>query len=766
VGRFQVRARLGAGAFGAVYRAYDPQLEREVALKVPLPGSLGGPTAAGRFLSEAKAAARLHHAHIVPVHEAGFDGTHHYIATAFIEGCTLARAIEERRLDYRQAAKVVRDLAEALDYAHKAGVVHRDVKPANVMLDERGEAYLTDFGLAHRQDARTRLTQLGSVLGTPEYMAPEQAAGQSGPPLPASDQYSLGVILYQLLCGQTPFSGPPQVVLFNVQHRDPPPPRAVAPGAPPRLEAICLKAMARKVERRYASMGEFAAALAEYLRREGPPARIPSAGASIGKPRTARSAVPRPKGGSQPLQHKVEAPAQERAGPVDPADAPRARTTRKKPKKGLLPSVLGGVGLLAVALVVGFGFHETAADKDEQQPKDMAKEKDKPDKTKDTPQGTLVIEVNEPGAEVYVDGERVAVAWAAGGTRAEIRVKPGTHQVNVKKDGFSVDGKELTFKDGDRVVFTARLLPEHRREKTDVPPEKSPPPPGPRPRPLDCTGADGLTAAEVRQAQQAWAKYLGRQVEETVEVAEGVKMTFVLVPPGKFLMGSPKDEEERTEDEALHTVTLTEPFELSKYEVTQAQYEALAGENPSRFKGPDLPVERVSWVEARDYAARLTKKLGDRHAYRLPTEAEWEYSCRGGRSSSKPFGVGDGVGLSSKEANFNGDNPYGGAEKGPYLTFTSRVGSYRANALGLYDMHGNVWEWCADWYGPYPEGTVTNPTGPAGGSAWVCRGGGWPANAGGCRAASRNWDGPSIRPSFRFHDLGFRLARSLPSGSK
>jgi serine/threonine protein kinase len=275
VGRFQVRAWLGAGAFGAVYRAYDPQLEREVALKVPHPGSLDSPTAAERFLREAKAAARLHHAHIVPVHEAGFDGTHHYIATAFIEGCTLARAIEERRLDFRQAAKVVRDLAEALDYAHKSGVVHRDVKPANVMLDQRGDAYLTDFGLAHRQDAGMRLTQSGSVMGTPAYMAPEQAAGQSGPPLPASDQYSVGVILYELLCGCVPFSGPPAVVLFNVQHCDPPPPRAVTPGVPPRLEAICLKAMARKVESRYGSMGEFAAALAEYLRRESQPARIP-----------------------------------------------------------------------------------------------------------------------------------------------------------------------------------------------------------------------------------------------------------------------------------------------------------------------------------------------------------------------------------------------------------------------------------------------------------------------------------------------------------
>ena len=151
----------------------------------------------------------------------------------------------------------------------------------------------------------------------------------------------------------------------------------------------------------------------------------------------------------------------------------------------------------------------------------------------------------------------------------------------------------------------------------------------------------------------------------------------------------------------------------------------------------------------------MTKKRGDRHLYRLPTEAEWEYACRGGRPSSQPFGVGDGRTLSSREANLDGNSPYGGADKGQFLKSTCRVGSYPANALGLFDMHGNVWEWCADWYGPYLPGNATNPTGPAGGSFRVERGGSWGDSAAGCRAARRN-----------YFDLGFRLARSVPSGGK
>ncbi len=283
------------------------------------------------------------------------------------------------------------------------------------------------------------------------------------------------------------------------------------------------------------------------------------------------------------------------------------------------------------------------------------------------------------------------------------------------------------------------------------------------PAPLDCTGPEGVSRrGGSRTLQEAWAKYLGREAEETVEIGNGVKMAFVLLPPGKFRMGSPESEADREKDETLHAVTLTEPFYLSKYPVTQEQYEALIGKNPSHFKGATFPVEQMTWEEARDYADKLTKKLDDKQVYRLPTEAEWEYACRGGRPSSKPFGIGDGRTLSSREANFDGNFPYGGAEKGPFLKSTCRVGSYSANALGLFDMHGNVWQWCADWYGPYPAREVTNPSGPPEGSDRVIRGGSWFYGAGGCRAACR------IRraPSSRYYDLGFRLARSLPSDSK
>ena len=266
LGRFLIKERLGAGAFGAVYRAHDPQLGREVALKVPHPGSLTEPRQAERFLREGRAVAGLHHPHIVPVFDAGQDGAVHYLAAAFIPGRTLAHECAGGPLAFRRAAELVRQLAEALAYAHTKGIIHRDVKPANVLLDERGEAHLADFGLAHRADEGDEaLTREGAVLGTPAYMAPEQAEGQHGEPLPASDQYSLGAVLYELLTGEAPFSGPPAIVLYNVLHCEPEPVRKLNAQVPPELEAVCLKALAKRPEDRYGDC----AALADDLRRWG-----------------------------------------------------------------------------------------------------------------------------------------------------------------------------------------------------------------------------------------------------------------------------------------------------------------------------------------------------------------------------------------------------------------------------------------------------------------------------------------------------------------
>ncbi len=271
VGRFVVRAKVGEGAFGAVYRAYDPHLDREVALKVPHAAVLDSPKRVERFLREAKAAANLRHPHIVPVFDAGTDAGRHYIAAAFIDGTKLADAVEasDGGLDCDRAARLVRELAEALAYAHQEGIVHRDVKPDNVMLDQADRVHLMDFGLASKQDEEAKLTRDGAVMGTPSYMAPEQARGDTAAVGPAADQYACGVVLYELLTGKVPFTGPLPVVMHHHIHTDPTPAKLLRRAIPKDLETICLKALRKNPAERYADCQ----ALADDLRRwqEGEP---------------------------------------------------------------------------------------------------------------------------------------------------------------------------------------------------------------------------------------------------------------------------------------------------------------------------------------------------------------------------------------------------------------------------------------------------------------------------------------------------------------
>ncbi len=269
IGRFEIRQRLGEGAFGVVYRAYDAQLDREVALKVAKPNTLNTEQRVKRFLREAKAAANLRHPNIVPVFDSGKDGEQYYIASAFIPGKSLEGVLEEQPqgqgLELSRAAEIVRRLAEALAYAHGKGVIHRDIKPANAMLDDQGEPMLLDFGLAARADGDEKLTQEATIMGTPAYMAPEQAAGQAEA---ASDQYSLGCTFYELLTGQTPFSGPPEIQIFLHQSKDPPTPRKLNPTLPRDLETICLKCLAKKTTDRYPTCRELADDLRRWLEGE------------------------------------------------------------------------------------------------------------------------------------------------------------------------------------------------------------------------------------------------------------------------------------------------------------------------------------------------------------------------------------------------------------------------------------------------------------------------------------------------------------------
>jgi formylglycine-generating enzyme required for sulfatase activity/predicted Ser/Thr protein kinase len=632
-GRYRIKRKLGGGGMGTVYLVENTELQREEALKVPR-FEADDTEGHERFLREARAAATLHHPNLCPIYHVGVQDGVSFLTMHYLQGRPLSD-YTNRPQPPREAVKIVAKLAQALEYAHGEGVVHRDLTPSNIMMCAGVGPVVLDFGLAKQlRQTDQKLTQTGAVRGTPAYMSPEQVKSEGERIGPASDIYSLGVILWELLAGQQLFQGKLGEVFGNILYAEPPPPSALRAGLGPVLDAICRKALAKTPEERYATMKAFGTALADYLRAKPAPEGTGKLKASKAERADLLRAV-------TVLPSQARAPSlarqdQTAAAPVRARAGSEGKSSGRR--WGVLVGLLGCLGLLLLV-------------------------------------GVLVMNL---------------LAWG-----------------------------------GKAPVY---LLPR------------------------------GDTATSPETAQAAWAKHLGRKVEEEDEIAPGVKMAFVLVPPGKFLMGSPTGEQAWGEE---HEVTITEPFYLGKHEVTQAQYEAVVGQgkNPSTFRGAELPVESVTWTEASAYADSLTRKRAAKLLYRLPTEAEWEYSCRGGRASSRPFGIGDGTSLSSDQANFDGNYPYGGAANGKCLGKTTPVGSYPPNAFSLHDMHGNVWEWCADWYGPYPAGKATNPCGPLKGSSRVFRGGGWHGSAGSCRAADRLGRGPGDRAD----SLGFRLAR-VPSG--
>jgi formylglycine-generating enzyme required for sulfatase activity len=266
------------------------------------------------------------------------------------------------------------------------------------------------------------------------------------------------------------------------------------------------------------------------------------------------------------------------------------------------------------------------------------------------------------------------------------------------------------------------------------------------------------------------APTLGQRFYRAVSVPAPTDTNLVFIQPGTFTMGSPTSEAERASNEVQHIVTISRGFWMEKFLVTQGDYVFVVGSNPSYFTSanayfddPTRPVEQVSWYDATNYCGLRTQQeraaglIPTNYVYRLPTESEWEYACRAGSMTAFHYGSALHGGMANFYSYYEYDasigiifvaNPVG------YVGLTTAVGSYQPNAWGLYDMIGNVYEWCQDWYGAYPTGSVTDPQGPVTGSLRVIRGGGWDRGAGTCRSAGRDYDYPALRD---YDGLGFRV---------
>jgi serine/threonine protein kinase len=349
-GRYQVRKVLGSGSMGSVFLAQDTLLDRQVALKVPKLEHAANSELSQRLYREARAAATLNHPNICPIYDVSEQGGTCFIAMGYITGQPLSiYTASKKRQPEREAAKVVRKIALALQEAHGQGILHRDLKPTNIMIDKRGEPIVMDFGVAcwFEDQTQTRLTQQGALVGTPAYMSPEQIEGLTtiGP---ASDVYSLGVLFYQILTGRCPFEGTVLNVISQVLHQAPPDPTKSRPELSPELVAICHRAMQKNPADRYASMHDFAKALTTFL--NGPRGdklqneEIAIETIEMPRPKAARPASP-----AQPAPRARSAPA-----PVLPPLPRRGgrKQTAKKTQPNWLPAAIAG-GAVTALLIVG-----------------------------------------------------------------------------------------------------------------------------------------------------------------------------------------------------------------------------------------------------------------------------------------------------------------------------------------------------------------------------------------------------------------------------
>lgn len=261
---------------------------------------------------------------------------------------------------------------------------------------------------------------------------------------------------------------------------------------------------------------------------------------------------------------------------------------------------------------------------------------------------------------------------------------------------------------------------------------------------------------EAKQRQDETATRTGLPVELSIELSDDVKMDFMLIPAGDFMMGSTENEEGRASDEDIHRVSITKHFYMSKHLCTQEQWQIITGNNPSYFTDKLLnPVEDVSWIDIEETLPTIQNYAPESMKVRLPTEAEWEYACRAGTSTPFNFGAV----INTSQANFNGKYPYSNTPEGKYRKKTTRVHTFPANGWGLHDMHGNVWEWCADWYDEdfYLQCSCVDPVNSRGARSRVLRGGSWIGSAGDCRSAYRC----SLYPDYKSYDVGVRLCVNL-----
>ncbi len=713
LGKYVILDQLGQGGMGTVFRAEHRRMLREVALKVLSPDVLAAAQSVQRFHREVRVAAKLTHPNIVTAYDADEEQGIHFLVMEIVEGTSLAALVKaEGPLPVKKAVDHVVQAARGLEYAHSKGIVHRDIKPGNLMLDQFGTVKILDLGLARLDEsgpAAADITDTGNVMGTIDYLSPEQAVNTKNADQ-RSDIYSLGCTLWFLLAGKPIYGGQTPVERI-LAHRDRPVPslRQVRNDVSMELESLFRQMVAKSPDDRHQTMGDVLKAFERC---------------HLGGNDTSASGYML----VAPLADEI--PLADRSFALGQAVAPPPMPTPMPPPTPM-PTFVPAAG-------------DTGRAKSKSRSKTGSHRK--PSKV---PSRSSLAVVPVPATAPSLRKRKVVVGTILATGLAGILLIAW-------------------------LIWSAHHAPPPMKKVASEVPKPDPPPRAVAP----------FSGDDARRLQERWKDFLG----EPVEKRNSIGMRLVLIPSGEFDMGtsaeelggllagvvSPVTQAQYRSETPPRRMTIDAPFYVGADEVTQAEYEELMGMNPSwfsragegsaRVSGADTrrhPVERASWIDAVEFCNRLSGRehlepcyvvengrisaFVASNGYRLPTEAEWEYACRAG--SSRQFA------LPELEQGAWHDARSGGV--------TCPVGATQANAFGLFEMHGNVWEWCLDEYHEQrPERLGGQPTaGPLLADAErVVRGGSWSDGAADCRAAARS----GRTPTFRGAAIGFRVVVAIP----
>nr|WP_235006881.1 bifunctional serine/threonine-protein kinase/formylglycine-generating enzyme family protein [Calothrix rhizosoleniae] len=645
-GKYTIERDIAEGGFGITYLARDERNQRVVikSLNEKVQKRPDFAKFQQDFLNEAVKLAKCNHPHVVKVHEVFQEGNLWCMAMEYIQGEHLADIVVNRgALPEAEAVGYIRQIGEALTVVHNNGLLHRDVKPANILIRTgKPEAVLIDFGIAREfTSSQTRLhTPYLSHCFAP--IEQYQTVAKRGA---YTDVYALAATLYFLVTKHLPHPALNRVsgVVLDL-------PRSINPSLSVRVNDAILKGMEVEPENRPQTMQEWLELLKEPVVIPQPPTPTPVT------PQPPRNQPPPPKPPTPQPASTIPSPAINQNQQANQKALTPVNPSRRKFMEWV------GAGLGCSLFVVSKLITDTSS--------------------------------------------QTSTTSTSTSTSSQI----STPQIVSPPSPVTKISTKSNF-----------LLQTLDFETVTV----------------DSKGA-------IVNRRQLGAKHFAE------DLGNGVTLEIVQIPGGTFTMGSPAGEAQRDDDEGPQRQVTVPGFFMGRYAVTQAQYQAIMGKNPSSFKGEKRPVEEVSWNDAVEFCKKLSQKTG--RTYRLPSEAEWEYACRAGTTT--PFYFGETI--TTDLVNYDGNYPYGSAPKSEYRERTTDVGTFPPNAFGLYDMHGNIWEWCEDVYNENYQNA------PRDGSAWLTgndndikllRGGSWLGNARNCRAAYR---GRSARAG-RGNVVGFRV---------